>query len=280
MIKELNPKLCFYSPPYPRVKSYFDMIDVASEYNMKAVEMINFFEFENPDKEMAKKIRAYADEKNIKIACMSLFINLADEDEEGTYQRLKDYADIALILGSPYLHHTIINEFRTPDDIIPYEEELFKKGIAMVRKSYDYAKSIGIQTIYEEQGFVFNGIKNFRRFLDEVDRDVKVVADFGNVYESVNDIEEFIEEFSDKIVHVHFKDLVYTKENETGKAYKTLRGLYMNEVKIGTGIIDFKKCIDLLKKNNYNGYYTIEYGVSDDESKDMDEVLEYLNSLL
>ena len=56
MIKELNPKLCFYSPPYPRVKSYFDMIDVASEYNMKAVEMINFFEFENPDKEMAKKL--------------------------------------------------------------------------------------------------------------------------------------------------------------------------------------------------------------------------------
>ena len=110
--------------------------------------------------------------------------------------------------------------------------------------------------------------------------DVKVVADFGNVYESVNDIDEFIEEFADKIVHVHFKDLVYTKENETGKAYKTLRGLYMNEVKIGTGIIDFKKCIDLLKKNNYNGYYTIEYGVSDDESKDMDEVLEYLNNLL
>ena len=120
-------KICFYSPPFPRVKSYYDMIDMASSYGLNAVEGLSILDFANPDIEFAKKIREYADSKNVTFPCLSIFIRNINEDNN--VERLKKYAEFAKILGSPYLHHTIIGEFANPDNVLPYRDELFKKSI-------------------------------------------------------------------------------------------------------------------------------------------------------
>ena len=51
----MNKKICFYTPPFPRVQSQYDLIDIATEYGLPGVEGFCNFEFTLPDIEEAKK---------------------------------------------------------------------------------------------------------------------------------------------------------------------------------------------------------------------------------
>ena len=277
----MNKKICFYTPPpFPRVKSYFDMVDVAVEYGVPGIEGFCSLDFTNPDIEVAKRVREYADSKNIEVPCFSLFINITGVDSEEMVERLKKYADVAKVLGSPYLHHTIVNEICNPDKVIPYKEELFKKGIESVRKVYDYAESIGIRTIYEEQGYIFNGLEGYDRFLNEVNRDVGIVADFGNISQAGGDFVEFVKKYADRVSHVHIKDVVLTDSNESQTGLKTLTGQYMHEAEVGKGIVDMKSAFKILKEAGYQGYYALEYGAPSDDSPAIKNALEFMDSLI
>jgi len=215
-----------------------------------------------------KKIKAYMDKNNIICPCFSVYIELAGYEQSEQIEELKAYADVAKILGSPYLHHTIASECQFPEKIVPIREEKFNKGIKAVRQIYDYAESIGIKTIYEDQGYCFNGVEWFSKFLNEVERDVGVVADFGNIYESKNDIVDFVKAFSERICHVHFKDVLINDENTDGTGLFTLNGRIMHDgVEFGTGSVDFEGGMKVLKEAGYDGYYSIEYGVSRDEDE-------------
>lgn len=256
------------------------MIDTAAEYGVSGIEGFCNLDFTNPDIEAAKKIKEYADSKGIVFPCFSVYINVVGEDADEMVERLKCYADVAKILGSPYLHHTIANEIFDPDNVLPYKEEFFKKGIESVRKVYDYAESIGIRAVYEEQGYLFNGVKGYERFLDAVGRNVGVVADFANIYQAGDDIKEFVSKFSDHVVHAHIKDTTLTDTNDSDEGLKTLIGQYMNEAEVGKGIVDIKGTIDILKKAGYNGSYGLEYGVPSDDSPAIKNALNYIDSLL
>jgi len=275
----MKEKICFYTPPFPRVKTYCDMVDVSAEFGLKYIEGFCALDLATPDIETAKRIRKYADSKGIGFSCFSVYINLVGDDRKEQLERLKGYAHVAAILGSPYLHHTIANDFSNPENVLPYKEILFQRGIDAVREIYDYCNPLGVKTVYEEQGFLFNGIEGYKKFLDTVDRDVGVVADFANICQAGDNICDFIEAFSDRIVHAHIKDVVLNNEQGT-TGLKTLTGNYMHEAIIGTGDIDIKRGIELLKKSGFNGYYGIEYGASDDNSAVIQENIDYINSLL
>lgn len=273
----MNKKLCFYSNPFPRIRSYYDMIDAAAEYGLNAVEGFGFMEFEKPDFEAAKRIREYADKKNVSFPCFSVAVDFAAKRENK--EMLKRYADLAKILGSPYLHHTIVGEYIEPQKVLPYKEKLFREGIEAVREIYDYAESIGIKAIYEEQGYIFNGIEGFGRFIGEVGREVGVVLDFGNIYESKDGLPEFVERFKHLIVHVHVKDIKLSSSNKGG-GFGTLNGKYMFDAKLGEGDAEICEAIELLKKYGYNGFYSLEFGAESDGSSVMSDSINLLKSRL
>ena len=276
----MEKKICLYTSPFPGVKSYKEIIDYACEYGVYAVEGFCMLEFAEPDRDAAKEIREYADSKGVVFPCFSVYANPAGDDSKNQTERLKGFADVAKILGSPYLHHTIASECSNPDNAVPYREKLFETGINAVREVYDYCESIGIKAIYEDQGYIFNGVKGFGEFLDKVDRNVGVVSDFGNIYQSGESIDGFIKAFSDRFSHAHIKDVRITDTNESGKGLITLDGRYMHEAIIGEGDVDIAATVDLMKKSGYTGYYGIEYGAKEDGSQDMAKAVELIKSLL
>ncbi len=276
----MNQKISFYTPPFPSVKNYYDMVDVAIEHGISSLEGFNLLDFAIPNKEEAKKIKAYADEKGIIFSCFSVYINLVGEDRKEMLETLKGYADVASILGSPYLHHTIANEIFNPDKVLSYKEAFFEYGISALQAIYDYAESLGIRTIYEEQGYLFNGICGYEHMLDAVNRNVGVVADFANIYQAGDNILDFIKTFDGKFVHAHIKDITLTNENPNGNGLKTLQGTYMNEVPVGEGIVPIKEAIDLLEKSGYNGYYGVEYSAKEDGTPVIANTLRLIDSWL
>lgn len=276
----MNNKISIYSRPYPRNKTYFDVIDTALECGIESIEGFNMLDFSVPDTEAAKKIKDYADEKGIKFSCFSVYINLVGDDRRERIEELKGYVDVAQILGSPFIHHTIANAFNEPQNVVPHRELFFKRGIEAVREIYDYAEKKGVKAIYEEQGYVFNGIDGYRKFLEEVDRNVGVVADFANIYQCGGSPLEFIEQFGDKVVHAHIKDIVLKNTNDDFMGLENLDGTYMYESPIGEGCIEIKRAIDLLKSKGYDGYYGVEYGAGDDDSPLFIKGLELIDKFL
>jgi len=271
-------KLCFYTPPFPHVKSYYDMIDTSVQYGFDSLEGFCCFEFATPDVEAAKRIKEYADSKNIKFSCFSVFTHFAAGEEN--IKKLKGYADVAKILGSPYLHHTIVGEFADSSKVLPNKDELFESGVEAVREVYDYAESIGVKTIFEEQGYIFNGVKGFGEFIDAVQRDIGVVADFGNIYESGDDLLDFLKAYAPKVAHAHLKDVYLKEANADGTGLDSLSGKYMYEAPVGKGVVNFKEAIKILKDSGYNGYYGLEFSSKDDNSTEMSDHIKYLESLL
>ena len=274
----MENKLCFYMAPVPGITSYYDMLDISAEYGFCKIEGFNMLDFAEPDIDVARKIREYADSLGISFSCFSVYINLVGEDREGQLARLLKYADVAKELGSPYLHHTIAADFCNPDEVIANSELYYKRGIEAVRKVYDYCESIGVKAIYEEQGFIFNGIDSYAKFLDEVGRDVGVLCDFANICQSGDKLENFINRFGKRCVHAHIKDVTLNNiKGDTG--YPLLVGGFMHETEIGKGDIDINGAIKLLSECGYNGYYGIEYSSPDTQSR-IDDAVSYLNSVM
>ncbi len=271
----MGKKIAFFNPPFPHVRSYYTMIDLAAQYRHSAVELFNMFELKTPDEQAAYALKRYADEKNIRICCLSVCVQLVGDDAADQIEKAKRYADVARILGCPYLHHTIaIGRLELS------EEEIYRRGIEATREIYDYAQSVGVRTLCEEQGYYFNGIDAFGRFLHDVGRDIGVVADLGNIYQHGGTATQLIELVKDKTVHVHVKDVVLTETNETGDSNPTTTGLFMRSTDLGHGCVEIKEAIDRLKQAGYDGYYTLELAAPADDSPAIDDAIRLLESWL
>lgn len=280
----MHPKITLYARPRANMSGWLEMVDYCVEKGIQNLETLSVMELATPDLEFAKKLKAYADEKGVKIVCVSVGGELVGDEEEARINRMKGYADVAKILGSPYLHHTIVFNFWDPDSILANKENLFARGIVCARKVFDYAKSLGIQAICEEQGYVFNGVAGYGRFLKEIDRSYGTVADFGNIRQAEEHIEDFIADYGPFVRHAHLKDVTITSKTERpiGQGeFLTIDKNYMANAVWGQGDVDMEAGILALQKAGYSGYYAIESDPSTDENPDyFENNLAYADALL
>ena len=281
-------RFCLYMPPLTSIRSYKEMVDYAAAHGITQLETLNVLDLSTPDLEFAQELKAYASEKGITFPCVSVGISLVDDDRSEAIETLKRYADVAKILGSPYLHHTIALNFSEPQFIADHFELFYQRGLEAVREVFDYAATLGIRTIYEDQGFLFNGRETFTRFLSEVDRNVGVVADFGNIQFVDEDVENFIPRFADRIVHVHAKDYRVTSGASREKLpdeYISKGGNYLKSCLIGEGSVHTEDAFKALQAMGYKGFVALEgdpIGPDEEVSfcKNQQTVCEYIQRYL
>ena len=265
-------KIAFYSIPFPGIDCYSKLIDSAVEHGLSAIEGFCHLELTEPDIEAARRIREYADSRGIHFCCFSVFADIVQEDAAEQIERLKRFADVAAVLGSPFLHHTAITSNDPQILEEPTYQQLFDRGVAGIREIYDYAATKGVRAIYEDQAFIFNGVDGIGKLLNTVDRDIGLVADFGNIGQADETIVPFIRRYADRIVHVHLKD-TNPADADTPMALLTRQGHWIAEVEIGQGTVDFTQALALLRESGYNGYYALEYGAPEDDSDNIDLAL-------
>lgn len=280
----MHPKITLYARPRAGITSWFEMVDYCVEKGIKNLETLSVMELAVPDVEFAKKLKDYCDKNGIRVVCVSVGGELVGEDEEAKVARMQGYADVAKILGSAYLHHTIAFNFWDPDFAAANKEELFKQGISRARQVFDYAKERGIQAICEEQGYIFNGIAGYGRFLKEIDRSYGTVADFGNIRQAEETAQDFIAAYAPYVRHAHLKDVTITSKTERPihqGEFLTLHKNYMANAVWGQGDVDMECCILALQKAGYSGFYAIESDPSTEENPDYFEAnLAYADALL
>ena len=256
----ISNRICLYSSPVPGRSSAYEIAEYAAKFGVAGIELMNFCdELRTPDMKAAREIGAHVKSLGLATPCFSAGINIAGDDRREALERLKGYADICSELEIPYLHHTIfplLREKLTPEGA----EEIFRIGIESALEIYDYSERLGVKTLVEDQGLVFNGVKNYRRFMEMTDWKIGTVLDFGNIMFVDERPEDFADAFMHNVRHVHIKDYKYlSPSDENSHAYESISdkrfvGTAMGEGDVGIDILAAK-----LTAADYGGYYSLEY---------------------
>ena len=158
-MKITRDKICLYTPTLQGDNTMRTTVLKAAELGVGGVELMNFCdELRTPDMEQAKSLYTLIKSHGLKIPCFSVSADIL-LDPKGACDKIKAYTDICSALEIPLLHHTVAVDF-TVWDIDDDERERrfdFCKDYAISLS--DYAKSRGVTTVIEDQGFVFNGVK-------------------------------------------------------------------------------------------------------------------------
>ena len=260
-------KTCFFNFP-KKGQSYAQIIDKAKAVGFDAVELYTACELISPDTDAAKSIGEYAGIKQIDIGCISVGANLTREDNTVEVEKLKKYVDVAKIVGSPFLHHTLGSALHWRFEPIPVAK-IINRIVKAEREVCDYAGEKGIMVLNENQGFIMNGIERFDEYLSVLDHpNHGLVADVGNIMFVGEKPESFVGRFAPFIKHLHVKD--YLLKPGAGlypgnEWLLTNNGDYLLDTVIGYGAVDFEKVFHILISAGYDGYYSMECGAYTEE---------------
>lgn len=259
---------------------------LATETGFSSVEFLEYLlgdrELIVPDTASASKIKKELDKHNLTTACYSAVANIWRE--QTTKQDFQKALEIAAELGAPYFHHTLLPWVKPPTDAPSFEDGI-KLAIEAAIKVADYAKPLGITCIYEDQGQYVNGVSGFGAFYWELKKNcsnVGICGDLGNILLADEKPEDFLAAFKYEIAHVHMKDYAYINDCDTpGKnCWPDRSNRWLCVADVGTGIVDFKACMKVLKESGYNGSYSLELNVPDPYKENMQLVMEYLRKSL
>jgi sugar phosphate isomerase/epimerase len=244
---------------FPERSSAFEIADFAAENGAAGIELMSFCdELREPDMKTAKEIGAYLKKKALVAPCFSTVALLVFEEREKYVNRLKRYAEICSELEIPYLHHTIDSFWQRKDpeaDRIRYIEI----GAEAVERVNDYAATLGVKTVIEDQGYLFNGVTNFERLRKATKYKIGTLLDTGNIFFADESPVDFARAFSDSICQVHIKDYRYLSDDELDlRHYTSPGGKNFCGCPLGEGAADFTSVAEVLKSVDYNGYYSLE----------------------
>ncbi len=252
--------------------SSYEIIDCAAKFGVGGIELMNFCEeLKTPDVKIARAIGKYARERRLSLPCFSVGINAIADPREST-KNLLGYAEICSELEIPYLHHTIALDYKCGRLSNSERERRFNTGMDIALCVADYCATLGVKTLIEPQGYVFNGIEWVDRALKLSGEKIGVVADIGNVLFADTDPVDFIRAMSDRICHAHIKD--YAKSGE-GFEYVSEDGGRFYDCEIGCGDIDISATLSAFREIGYQGMYSLEFADADGD----DEVARVLSRL-
>lgn len=254
-------KFSYYFGCRERVMSreYEGLFGFLKSAGYDAIELLELFGgeqiFDNDSEaiEFAKLLKL----NNISVSCHSVYIDVY-ESFDFAEDYLKKQVDIASILGSPYLHHTIKPQLEITSESTD-TDSLILKVLPLLKNVADYAKSKGIKLLYEPQGMYFNGEglkKLINAFKESGVENVGVCIDFGNpMFVDFTPI-EIMAELMPYVCHAHIKDYKLCSDGEGD--YRSAGGQCFYEVRYGQGDMKNNECMKILLDAGYSGYFSTE----------------------
>jgi len=118
------------------------------------------------------------------------------------------------------------------------------RNLQSVRLLSKFANEHHVKTAIENimEPFVLKSVTEFQRFYSELNEDVGLTLDTGHA-NLIGEVDSFLTELSDKLVHVHAQDNLGKVDQHLG---------------IGYGSINWQSFADLLKKTSFEGIVILE----------------------
>lgn len=270
---------------YVRDKGIEEASEIALRLGFSSVEMLASLEpgFENPVSsiEEAKQIRTVLDKYHLPMSCYSVYVDLWRSPEKE--KALMKQVEIAAALGSPYFHHTLLPCDKNNAGFSSYEEAV-DEIVEVAARIADYADTFGITCIYEDQGYYVNGVEGFGKFWNRIKKrceNVGICGDLGNILFVNETPQAFLEAYIEDICHVHIKDYLWKNTaNCPGKYWsETKDGSWVRDTMVGSGVVDFEACMDVLKKGGYQGRFALENFHPEPYEEGVFQAIQYINAV-
>ena len=170
---------------YVRDKGIEEAAEIALQLGFSSVEMfaaiVPGFENAISSVEEAKHMRTVLEKYHLPMSCYSVYVDLwRNPDNE---RELMKQAEIAAELGSPYFHHTLLPCDKDEAGFSNYDEAVCEI-VEVAARIADYADTLGVTCIYEDQGYYVNGVEGFGKFWNRIKKrckNVGICGDLGNI---------------------------------------------------------------------------------------------------
>lgn len=222
----------------------------------------------------AKEVRKIMDDYGLKTVCYTFFVDINFKEEskrqEGI-EKIKKGLEEAEILGTDRIMLPVSGK----DEYT--REESRRNVIKVLEKAVEISKNYGIKITVEHFPDIrgpFLTSKDVNEAVKEIS-DLRITFDSGNVIMGgENSVDGFLNS-KDFIIHSHFKDWEISQEGR-----ESLNGKKYRAALIGEGVIDYKKLVEIMEKENYSHYVSIEYeGNKYQPEEAIEKALKFLRSL-
>jgi inosose dehydratase len=124
-----------------------------------------------------------------------------------------------------------------------------------------YLEDQGMPLAYHHHmGTVIETEDDTIRLLENTNDSVKLTLDTGHMLFAKGNSKKILENFSERLIHMHCKDIRKNVLEKSLKQDLSFRGAFLEGAFTvpGDGCIDYKPLFDILKKKNYSGWLVVE----------------------
>jgi sugar phosphate isomerase/epimerase len=246
----------------------FQVIDKAKELGFSSIEFISVYAPEGKCAiEQAKEIKAYCADKDITISSYTIGADLL-ADPAGSVENLKKELKIAEALGVKLMRHDACWGFPASKKTGRSFENAIPIVAPAAREVSEYARAMGIKTMFENHGLFAQGSDRCEKLLNAVNSDnFGLLLDMGNFLCADEDPAKAVGILAPYILHVHIKDFFFrdgSLPNPGAGWFFSRGGNYLRGTIVGQGDVPVMKCIRMIKNSGYTGNFSIEFeGIED-----------------
>ena len=138
------------------------------------------------------------------------------------------------------------------------ESKNYYKKISEMGK---YLEGEGMPLAYHHHmGTVIESQKDTERLLESTHDSVKLTLDTGHMLFAQGDSKKIFNDFYERVIHVHCKDIRKNVLEKSLKEDLSFRSAFLEGAFTvpGDGCIDYKPLFDVLKEKNYSGWLVVE----------------------
>ena len=113
---------------------------------------------------------------------------------------------------------------------------------------------------HHHMGTVIETEQDTIRLLENTNDSVKLTLDTGHMFFAQGSSKNILENFSERLIHIHCKDIRKNVLEKSLKEDLSFREAFLEGAFTvpGDGCIDYKPFFDILKKKNYSGWLVVE----------------------
>lgn len=240
-------------------------VEKAKELGYTGVDFIELGQFSSRGEYLkyASDIGSFCKDIEMDAVCFSVgsdFINSSAKDE---IDRVKFLAEVAASLGCSYMRHDAtrglppsVKTRRSFDALLPALAEAY-------RTVTEHAQTLGIKTCVENHGFFVQHASRVEKLIETVGHEnFGALIDIGNFMCVDEEPTESVALLAPYAFHAHVKDFHLRDGSLDAPGdgfFRTAAGNYLRGAILGHGSVKVRQCIDVLKRNAYDGYLALEF---------------------
>ena len=141
------------------------------------------------------------------------------------------------------------------------DDDMWKNFCKKISEMGKYLQDQGMPLAYHHHmGTVIETQKDTERLLENTGDEVKLTLDTGHMLFAGGNSIKVINDYKERLVHVHCKDMRESILKKSIKEDFSFREAFLEGAFTvpGDGCIDYKPLLNFLKKNNYSGWLVVE----------------------